>query len=63
MKNEHQNKLVINKKLRQFSSTNKSSIEGNKTTISNGNRNSFDNTINFYFFSKKIIKRNLKKKI
>ena len=62
MKNEHHNKLVINKKFRQFSSTNKSSIEGNKTTISNGNRNSFDNTINFYIYSKKIIKRNLKRK-
>ena len=59
MKNEH-HKFIKNKKYYQLSRTNKSSIEGNKTTISNVIRNSFDN--NFYIYSKKIINKNLKQK-
>ena len=52
--------FFIDKKLKQIiKNNNKSLLETNKTSISNGIKNSFDNNINFINFAKKIMKRNL----
>ena len=52
------NKLFIYKKLIHLSLINKSLLDSNRTTISNGIKNSVD-TLNLTFYFKKIIKRNL----
>ena len=52
--------FFIDKKLKQIiKNNNKSLLETNKTSISNGIKSSFDNNINFINFAKKIMKKNL----
>ena len=60
----HRNKQIIIKKLQNISNNNKSSLESNRTAISNGIKNSFDNNfiLNSNIYFKKIIKKNLKTK-
>ena len=60
----HRNKQIIIKKLQNLSNNNKSSLESNRTAISNGIKNSFDNNfvLNSNIYFKKIIKKNLKTK-
>ena len=41
----HHNKQIIIKKLQNFINNNKSSLKSNRTGISNGIKNSFDNNI------------------
>ena len=60
MKNDLRKIFFIDKKLKQINkNNNKSLLETNKTSISNGIKISFDNNIHFVNFTKKIMKRNL----
>jgi hypothetical protein len=60
MKNDLRKMFFIDKKLKQIiKNNNKSLLETNKTSISNGIKSSFDNNINFINFAKKIMKKNL----